>query len=86
MPIVAFTILLGALLGYTLRARLAYAATAAVGVIAIASMSWAVFDDKGNDPFWLIAVAAAGSILALAATKLTSALRSTRIAAKAEIR
>lgn len=84
MPIVAFTILLGALLGYTLRARLAYAATAAVGAIAIAANSWAVLDDKGDDPSWLIAVAVAGAILALAATKSTSALRSTRTAAKAE--
>lgn len=84
MPIVAFTILLGALLGYTVRARLAYIATAAVGAIGITSIVWAVLDDKGNDPSWLIAVAVAGGILALAAAKMTSSLRSTRTAAKAE--
>ena len=84
MPIVAFTILLGALLGYTVRARLAYIATAAVGAIGIATIVWGVLDDKGNDPSWLIAVAVAGGILALTAARLTASLRSARLTAKAQ--
>ena len=75
MPLDIFTILLGAVLGYTVRRDVAYAITGAVGAIAIASTVWAVTDGHGNDPAWLIAVAVAATAVALVLASVTASRR-----------
>jgi len=78
MPIIYFTMLLGAVLGYTVERRVALTITAIVGVLAVGSFVWAVADDNGDDPAWIIAVAVAGVAVAIAIAALTSWLRARR--------
>ena len=75
MPLVLVTVLLGAVLGYTVRRPWAYTITAAVGAIAIVQIVWAVTDGKGNDPKWLIPAAVVGCAVALGLATATANLR-----------
>lgn len=71
MPLLLLTTGLGYILGRKLRtAAMAYALTACAAAISTFTVIWAVADGNGNDPAWLIAVAAAFGALAMALTRL----------------
>lgn len=71
MPLVILTTALGYILGRKAPTPgLAYALTACATAASTFIVIWAVADGKGDDPAWLIAVAASFGGIALALTRL----------------
>jgi hypothetical protein len=66
MPLLVLLFALGVVLGLTASRRNAVSITAAVALLVLGGFVWAVIDGKGDDAPWLIAVAAAGGVIAVA--------------------
>jgi peptidoglycan/LPS O-acetylase OafA/YrhL len=83
MPILLLTLILAVVLALTTRRPIALGVTAAASVISMVTFVWAVADDKGDDPWWLILVAGAVCALALGLCAALSGARARRLTAAA---
>jgi hypothetical protein len=75
MPLIVVTLVVAVLTALWLPRRAALAATAALCVITLVAFVWAVSDDKGNDPWWLVLVAVAACGFALGGVAFLSRRR-----------
>jgi hypothetical protein len=79
MPILIFTVVAGFAFGYLVRpAALSYLLTALLTAFSVGTVVWALADNKGNDPIWLLAPTAVLAIAAFGVTHYGVALRERR--------
>jgi hypothetical protein len=65
MPLVVLTLVAAVLTGLWLPRPRAFAATGVLAVVTVAVFVWSVADGKGNDPWWIVLIALAASVVAL---------------------
>lgn len=79
MPGLIAAVVISFLAGLLLRDRRTSIAIACVlGLVNIVAVVWAVADDKGDDPWWLIPIAVAGSAINVGAAFTGKRLRTRR--------
>lgn len=78
MPMLIAIIVISGVAGLVARPAIAYGVSGALALLGIVAFVWAVADGKGDDPGWLVAVAIAGGLLAIAACWGAQAVRRSR--------
>ena len=63
MPLLVLNAVISLVLAFTARRTLAYGVAAALGVLGVVQMVWAVTDGKGDDPWWLVLIGVAGLVV-----------------------
>ena len=76
MPILIAIVLLSFVAGlFVRRPATVYGFTGALAVLANVAFVWAIADDKGDDPAWLILLSLAASVVAFGAAFVAIAAR-----------
>lgn len=79
MPIIIAAVVIAYLAGrFTGRPALAYLLTGAIAIATNIAIVWAVADDKGNDPGWLVLLGIGAAIASFVAAWLGLRHRSTK--------
>ena len=82
MPVLIAAVVISFLSGVLLRDRRTSMAIACVlGLVGIVALVWAVADDKGDDPWWLIPIGVAGAAINVGAAVTGKRLRTRRFPA-----
>jgi uncharacterized membrane protein HdeD (DUF308 family) len=80
MPLLVLSAVIVLVVALTARQSIAYGVAGALGLLGLVEMVWAVSDDKGTDPWWLVLVGVAGIVVNLGIVTLTGRVRGTRTA------
>jgi uncharacterized membrane protein HdeD (DUF308 family) len=75
MPLLVLSAVISLVLAFTARKNIGYGVAAALGVLGIVQMVWAVTDGKGDDTWLLVPIGVAGLAVNLALVFVASRTR-----------
>ena len=79
MPVLIAIVVVSFVVGLVARASTARAVSIALAIFANAAFVWAIADDKGDDPAWLLVLSIVVGFLAIGAAHVGGRLRAQRV-------